>query len=146
MRISVKVPLLALLLVGCDSPFENERDELRERQAAWQRLGINDYSFVLSYSCGECPPEIGPWRISVRADEKVSVVRIRDGLTLPNTTGETIEDIFARLERHSNEKNAILKVGYDPRYHFPADVFTDTRGYVDGASGSYVTEFQLLRD
>jgi uncharacterized protein DUF6174 len=141
---SLKVSLFALLLVGCDSPVDNDRHGLAQRQAAWLRLDLNDYSFVLEYACSDCTPD--PYRIAVSADEVVSVVRIRDGATLPNAAGKTIDDVFdvviERVEQARNDKNAVLTVEYSRQYHFPATVFWDYRGHVDAAGGMDVREFQ----
>ena len=139
------VIIVSASLAGCDNAMDNIRDQLADRQRSWQRLGINDYSFVLQEICFCSPDSTEPWRITVRQNQVVSVVSVTDGHAASpslNLNVRTIDWLFGRIRDHTNGKGAIVEVDFDPEFSFPTRARLDTQNVLDGASTFTVAEFR----
>jgi hypothetical protein len=140
------LPLMALVLVGCDLSDifggRSPEEELERRKSRWERLALSNYDFDFRRSCGECLPEsLTPVRIEVRNDVVVRVLRLSTLEPMPpGGSWPTIDSLFARNESRFRE-GYLLSIRYDPAYHFPSSVSGDVPVMVDDEFGETVENF-----
>lgn len=100
--------------------------ELRDRRAAWEALGIHDYSITMQPSCYCLPEWIRTAVVVVRTD---TILDVRDA-----ATGEplehryhyrTVDGLFDLIQDALDRQAASVEVTYDATYHFPATIAID---------------------
>ena len=100
--------------------------EIKRHGELWRAGGARDYHFLLRASCF-CPGQQGWLLVEVR-DGQVLRVWDRRGKPAPLTTDNnyTIDGLFHLLEQES-DRDDVVAVGFDDRWHFPAYIRTDVR-------------------
>ncbi len=98
---------------------------LRKERELWRSNGPQDYRFLLRVACF-CPGG-GQWLLmEVRRGQ---ALRAWDGAGNSAIVSDwntfSIEGLFDNLER-SAERDAVVQIAFDPRWHFPAYVRTVT--------------------
>lgn len=141
---------LVLLASACGAnPFdfdvlERERQALAEARQQWASTGIDSYEFTVNVRC-----MCGPLQMRVRVVDGAVVSRVwlRDGQPVPadELTGlDTVEELFAYLERALDREPAEIEVDYDAR-GIPTHAFIDwTKAAIDEESGFGVEGFTVI--
>lgn len=99
------------------------RATLRRERALWRAGGPPDYRFLLRAGCF-CPGARGWLLIEVRRGQPLRAWD-RAGRPAPLSDWDTysIDGLFDYLDR-SADRVAQVRVSFDPRWHFPAYVYT----------------------
>ena len=99
------------------------RTALRAEHALWRANSSSDYRFLLRTACF-CPGGRGWLLIEVRTGQPLRAWD-RAGRSAPLSDWETfsIDGLFDMLER-SAERDAVVQITFDPRWHFPTYVYT----------------------
>jgi hypothetical protein len=99
------------------------RTALKSERALWRANGLSDYRFLLRTGCF-CPGRRGWLLIEVRTGQPLRAWD-RAGRSAPVSDWDTfsIDGLFDLLER-SADRDAAVQVSFDPRWHFPAYVYT----------------------
>jgi hypothetical protein len=119
--------ILALGLVGCESPLSNsERRLLAEGEAKWAARGYGDYSIEMRRSCF-CPPELTAWaRVEVVAGTVARATLIDSGEIITDsrrTYWSTVEQLFSSL-RETDEEDWLEDIEFtlDPVLGYPTEI------------------------
>ena len=119
-----------------DLQIPGRRDSLRtvlaNQRAAWETARPRDYRFLLRVACF-CPGERGWLLMDVRGDSLEAWDR--SGRTVPLTDWNTltVNGLFYMLEQAAR-RDALVEVGFDRRWHFPATIRTRARRVPDAWS------------
>jgi hypothetical protein len=124
---ALSVSALAVAAAGCDLlGIGGPEGELHDQRAAWEALGIHDYSVTMQPQC-YCPPEaIRTAVVQVRAD---TVLDVQDP-----ATGEppafrqlyrTVEGLFDLIQDAFDRNAESVDVTYDEILHFPTNIAID---------------------
>lgn len=146
-RLALAALSAGLMLVsgGCGSnPFDfdelgRERQALAEARQQWASTGVDSYEFTVSVHC-----MCGPLTMRVRVVDGVVVSRVRDGQPVPTDElgyADTVEELFAYLERALDQRPAEIDVDYGAR-GVPTHAFIDwSKSVFDEESGFGVADF-----
>jgi len=112
----------------------------RERQL-WEANKPREYQFLLRVDCF-CPGVRGWQLIDVRSGQPLRAFD-RNGKPAPITDWNTlsIDALFDNLERTADQ-NAVTRISFDPRWHFPAYVRTS---YLPGPDAWSIYELRAFR-
>ncbi|HEU0300044.1 MAG TPA: DUF6174 domain-containing protein [Longimicrobium sp.] len=131
------------LLAACSSPTGEEMEVQRAR-ALWDSRQIGDYQMTVWLG--------GAWLsgtaiIRVRDGVPVSVQSIGEGPALPPEVfsgHDTVEELFAILQRAVDEDADHIGARFHARYGVPLEVYIDMRTtWADDEQGFGVESFQL---
>ena len=135
---------LTVVIAACGDPVGV--DSFEEARQRWNERAVTHYSYVLRPLCF-CI-STGPFRVTVRDDEIVSVVD--DGTGEP-VTGDplvlvrTIDQLFVLLDEAWAEDAHVVQAEYDPTYGFPTELWIDyNENVADEELGYQVSEFAVL--
>lgn len=152
------LPGLALLLLGpalssCSGGRQISDPSLvaalRRSRDLWASRSVDDYRYTLQVSCFCTEQQTRPVVIEVRNGVRSSVTYA--GTDVPAdpalfTSYDSVEKIFALLEREINRPADRLTVVYDPAYGYPTDVSIDpSQQIADEELGLTVRSFQITR-
>ena len=100
--------------------------ESQRQREMWQAGGARDYHFLLRASCF-CPGQQGWLLIEVRDGHAVRVWD-RGGKPAPLTKDNnySIDGLFGLLEQVA-DRNDVVAVGFEGRWHYPMYIRTDAR-------------------
>jgi uncharacterized protein DUF6174 len=107
-----------------------ERDslhaEIKRHREMWRASGAQDYHFLLRASCF-CPGQQGWLLLEVR-DGRAVRVWDRGGkpALLTEQNSYSIDGLFDLLEQQA-DRNDVVAVGFDDRWHHPVYIRTDAR-------------------
>lgn len=131
MRSIGSLGVLLACLVGCGSEVEKDNEDQR---SAWGLVRPTRYRF--DYTVTGFAPGKGPWRVQVNGAEVVSVDYVGEGATpqpgLSVTSAPTVEDLFDRVERATDDDAMTVTVSYDSQWHHPAEANFDIGEEADG--------------
>jgi len=100
--------------------------QIKRQREMWRAGGAPDYHFLLRTSCF-CPGQRGWVLVEVRAGQ---VVRVWDRGGKPAPLNErdnySIDGLFDLLEQQA-DRNDVVAVGFEDRWHYPAYIRTDAR-------------------
>jgi Family of unknown function (DUF6174) len=132
--ILVRTSFLTLLLAAaCRSmPLTTSRPPITPtsspelQQNSWKLLGPRDYSFTYQPVC-MCRGSGLLYRVAVRDGKVVSFENGSDPvrLSLRDLPRPTVDSLFAWVKDAYARKAAVVRVTYDPQFHFPANVSID---------------------
>ena len=131
--------LAVVLLAACRSVQVSPRTELESQHQAWLALRLSDYSFSYRQLCF-CAGSAVAYRVNVSGGKVVSL----DYGALPSHMSSndlrrpTIDSLFVWIDDALARTSELVRVVYDPKYHFPADVNTDWRKNVADDEFSFV--------
>jgi hypothetical protein len=96
---------------------------LRKERELWRASGPRDYRFLLRVGCF-CPGPRGWLLMEVRGSQLVRAWE-RTGKPVPFSDWNTfsVDGFFDNLER-SVDRNGMVQINFDPRWHFPSYVHT----------------------
>jgi hypothetical protein len=123
------VVLLSIAAGGCgDDPLGPEEETLAGARALWEAAGHSVYTYRYRLSCF-CPPQLlETARVSV-SDGQVTAVYLldADAPAPPDTYDlyDTIDGLFARLERDLASDPAVFEVAYDAAAGYPTSAQVD---------------------
>jgi hypothetical protein len=100
--------------------------EIRRHREMWRAGGARDYQFLLRASCF-CPGQQGWLLLEVR-DGQVVRVWDRGGKPAPLTPDNkySIDGLFDLLKQDA-DRDDVVGVSFDDRWHYPAYIRTDVR-------------------
>jgi uncharacterized protein DUF6174 len=99
--------------------------EITRQRELWRAGGARDYHFLLRASCF-CPGQQGWLLLEVR-DGQVVRVWDRGGRPVPLTKDNySIDGLFDLLEQDA-DRDDVVEVGFDGRWHYPGYIRTDVR-------------------
>ncbi len=143
-RWKVMAAACVALLAACDDPtsITGEQMELERARQLWEAEGVDDYRMQVRLT--------GAWFggaavIHVRNGVPVSVEPVGESL---GETGDlwshydTVEELFAILQRAVDEDADHIDASFHARYGLPVDVYIDFReSWADDESGFIVETF-----
>jgi hypothetical protein len=138
---------IALALVACSAanPSEIERNHQK-----WQNSSVSHYRFSLFVGCFCVFSQDMPLNIEVK-DGKVVSMEFQSGKAIDEGSRdlfrryETIDQIFAELEKDLNGEADEVSVAYDSNYGFPAQVNIDfIKDAVDDEVALNISAFEQL--
>ena len=102
------------------------RAEIRRQRELWAAGGVRDYHFLLRESCF-CPGQQGWVLLEVRGGKAVRVWD-RGGKPVPLTerNNYSIDGLFDLLQQEA-DRDDVVAVGFEDRWHYPAHIRTDMR-------------------
>jgi hypothetical protein len=100
--------------------------QIKRHRQMWRAVGARDYHFMLRSSCF-CPGQQG-WLLLEVQDGRTVRVWDRGGKPAPLTADNTysIDRLFDLLEQEA-DRDDVVAVGFDDRWHYPAYIRTDVR-------------------
>lgn len=99
------------------------RTALRTERALWRSLNPRDYQYLLKVDCF-CPGRRGWLLMEVRENQPLRAWdNAGKAAALTDWNTFSIEALFEMLERAVN-MDGVVQVGFDRRWHFPANVRT----------------------
>lgn len=117
------------------------RAVLRKERERWRATHTQDYQFLLRVGCF-CPGPLGWLLMDVRNGQPV---RARDRTGKSVAVGQwntfSIDGLFDSLQG-SLDRDAVVQVAFDPRWHFPTYVYTAA---LPGPDMWSITEARALR-
>jgi uncharacterized protein DUF6174 len=134
--ILVRISFFAFLLTaGCHSTrattapppvTPGSPPELESQQNSWKLLGLRDYSFTYQPLC-MCRGKGLVYRVVVSDGKVVSFQHGSDPVRISSRDlpRPTVDSLFAWVRDAYARKAALVRVTYDPRFHFPANVSID---------------------
>jgi len=131
--------LAAVVLVSCRSVPLSQRTELESQRRAWLALELSDYSFSYRQLCF-CAGSTVAYRVNVIGSKVVSL----DYGILPSYMSPkdlrrpTIDSLFVWIDDAYARNSELVRVVYNPKYHFPADANMDWRKNVVDDEFSFV--------
>lgn len=118
------VAVLALVLTGCifdpTEPYRSEREKLAQAEARWRDRGFTSYRFISGIYCF-CGA-VGDAEVTVLDGKVVSVVWLEDGSSLPTTSRQPVDSLFAFVRRELDRLPERLTARYDPTLGFPSRI------------------------
>lgn len=100
--------------------------EIEKHRERWRAGGAREYRFLLRASCF-CPGQQG-WLLLEIHDGRV--VRIRDkggnAVRINQDNNYTMDGLFDLLDQEA-DRDDVVAVGFDDRWHYPAYIRTDVR-------------------
>ena len=125
--------LLLFLLAACIRPEGAQpptaaQTALQAAQQQWQAQQIASYSYNLSVSCFCVEDVRQPVVITVTDGETTSIVKAEDGAPAAAEFFEeynTVEKLFALIQKAIDEQAAEITVTYDPTLGYPTDIKLD---------------------
>lgn len=135
----IATALVLVLAAGCDSPVDQEVDEVAEARALWASFEPDHYEYTLERHCFCAGRKI---RIEVENGGIVSV-RLDDGRPEGGLMPEplTMDQIFDLIELLEAEEPDVFEVRFDRWRGFPTDLLTDDNGAVDASFHLMVRDF-----
>lgn len=137
------LPLAAACTNALAADLEAERRELAEQRQKWEQAGIDSYEMTIGLSCycGVTGPirvrvENGQvvWRVFVDRDEPVPADYLDER--------DTVEEIFAYLERTLDREPDAIDITYYPERGVPREADIDPwSNAIDDESRFFVHEF-----
>ncbi|HEX6373671.1 MAG TPA: DUF6174 domain-containing protein [Longimicrobium sp.] len=130
---------------GPAEPVVGERMELAAARGLWSAHGTDDYRMTVRLT--------GAWWngaavIRVRNGVPVSVQSVAGGSEVPREVWrgyDTVDELFALVERAVQENAHFMEAEYHSSYGLPVDVFVDMRqNMVDDEQGFIVETFDRL--
>lgn len=119
-----------------DLQIPGRRDSLRtmlaNERAAWETARPRDYRFLLRVQCF-CPGQRGWLLMDVRGDALEAWDRSGRPVPLTDWNTLTVNGLFHMLEQAAG-RDALVEVGFDRRWHFPASIRTRARRVPDAWS------------
>jgi hypothetical protein len=155
-RILALAPLvsLILLLAGCSggsSSGSGDAADLRRAQTRWARAGVRDYAYTVRVSAF-APGVQRPARITVQNGRAISITPGDDEPIPLENNGQifaaydTVEDLFAVIQRAIDTRADSLNVDYDPVLGYPTRITIDyIRLAADDELGIQVSQFEAAR-
>lgn len=144
----ILILFLAVLVSACSA--SQPKSELEQAQEKWQEAGISHYRFHLNIGCFCVFSQDMPLLIEVQDGEVVSMA-YQSGKAIETTNMElfqhynTIDRIFAELEKDLGGEADKVTVTYDETYGYPSQVSIDfIEQAVDDELGLTVTNFEEL--
>ncbi len=138
--------------IGCSSPSDPSgngwRDELGRHRRQFQTAVGTSYQVTYQNDCF-CPVEVmQPVRLTVRSGAVVEVIRVSDGTAVPpamwsayHPVDRVFDEIVAGFENGARR----VRVDYDARYGYPADVLIDYQMAADAFVGFHLSDLAPLR-
>lgn len=123
------VVLLSIAAGGCgDDPLGPEEEALVSARARWGAAGHSAYTYRYRLSCF-CPPQLlETARVSVSEGQVTAVYLLDSDAPAPPETYDmydTIDGLFARLERDLANHPAVFEVTYDAAAGYPTSARVD---------------------
>jgi hypothetical protein len=116
-----------------DLQIPGRRDSLRtvlaNQRAAWETARPRDYRFLLRVQCF-CPGQRGWLLMDVQGDALQAWDRSGRPVPLTDWNTLTVNGLFYMLDQAAR-RDALVEVGFDRRWHFPATVRTRARRVPD---------------
>ncbi|MFN0092346.1 MAG: DUF6174 domain-containing protein [Acidimicrobiales bacterium] len=123
-------------------PMQAELDAAR---AKWAAASPAVYRFELTRSCFCLPEFTGPFRVEVAGGQVIEVVHLELGAEVDADRGESIEGLFALLQRAITEGAVEIRAAYDPVLGHPTDLYVDRdRRIADEEIGYRVRDLVIL--
>jgi hypothetical protein len=112
-----------LLLAGCQrTGTASPEVSLTTAIQSWQAAGLSNYTYIGRVSCFCIPDYTRPSRVTVRGGRVVAVVDVETGAPRPLETRQTIDSLFAFVQRESDRQPARLRVVFDPQLGYPREI------------------------
>jgi hypothetical protein len=155
---TIRPLLLCLLLAGAtacssstwptiESTGDAQRDLERHRERFDDAVG-DRYRVTYENNCF-CPIEATrPVRLTVRNGAVTEVVRLSDGVLIPQTQWaayRTVEEIFDTIDEGLRNAAKQVNVDYHPRYGYPEEVLVDYNMAADAFVGFKLRDLDPLR-
>jgi hypothetical protein len=101
-------------------------NELRDRRAAWEAMGIHDYAITMQPSCYCLPEWIRTAVVVVRADTVLDVQDPNTGESLQHRYHyRTVSGLFDLIQDAFDRGAASVEVTYHETSHFPTSIAID---------------------
>jgi hypothetical protein len=128
-----------VLVAACRSVQVSPRTELESHHRAWQALRLSDYSFSYRQLCFYAGSSVS-YRVNVIGGKVVSLDHglLPSHMSSKDLRRPTIDSLFVWMDDSYTRNSELVRVVYNPKYHFPADVNTDWRKNVMDDEFSFV--------
>jgi hypothetical protein len=111
--------LMAALVTACTSPTAPLTRDIRAAHARWQHASLRNYAFTSSLNCFCAPEYTAPMIVTVQSGVVTSIISASTGTAQLLTARQSVDSIFANLERQAAESPALLTVQFDATYGYP---------------------------
>lgn len=145
-RTAALTSVVALSACSGNATLADEEAQMERSRQVWNAQGIDDYRMIVKITGGLIG---GSAAVEVRDGVPVSVQPAPGGpqhLPMSSFAGyDTVEELFAVMERAFDRDVHELKAEYDPRFGVPIDVDIDPmRDAIDEEHGFAVEGFTVL--
>jgi hypothetical protein len=117
--------------------------ELDRNRNKWNDLELVDYDYSLQVSCLCFPDYTSPKIIQVRDSEIVFVAELETGEEASYTDHDTVDDLFAAIQRAIDNLYSDIDVEYNERLGYPMEVSTNPSTQISDAAGTYTQIMDL---
>jgi hypothetical protein len=120
--------LLVAAISGSDATAPRRQiSDLAVAKMLWRAQNLHTYAFTLQQGCF-CA-NVHPLYVAVVNDAVAGVIDLETGDELDPQAGETVDDLFAFIERARDRHAQLIRVRFDPMKGFPSEID------YDGAAG-----------
>ena len=142
--------VLTVTMPGCTGPYENTLKNNSRYEQTWDQQKIRDYSFEISWTFDNWPPEAGretPVTIEVRGGAAQSIKYTDTGSSVPNPgfymSVDNLSKLFAVIREMARLGQGKVTAYYDARYGYPERI--DNVYYLgkDNTEGTVTTSYQV---
>jgi hypothetical protein len=117
--------------------------ELDRNRNKWNDLELVDYDYSLQVSCLCFPGYTSPKIIQVRDSRIVFVAELETGEEASYTDHDTVDDLFAAIQRAIDNSYSDIDVEYDERLGYPMEVSTNPSIQISDAAVTYTQIMDL---
>lgn len=122
-------------------PITEDYSGIADPHTRWNAYNIKNYVIEQQISCF-CPDALEIYRIFVRNNEIIDVIKKSDGKSVLNQLPhqfKTVDDLFALAGSINPDSVALIEVQYDQRFGFPKYIYVDSSSEIADEELSYTS-------